>query len=531
MPNEALNRSKSATDDDIMKKKDMISNTNINRFKSLGQFYTPVNISTFMARWTCISEPKTILDPGVGHFALLDACHYLSPKSKLIGYDIDSLIADYFKQNVDYEVDIHISDYLYDWGHSYDGIICNPPYNKFQTIKDRGQLISDFKKNIGIRLSGYTNILGYFLIKSVFELPPYGRSAYIVPYEFLNTGYGEVIKQYLIDQKTLSAIIKFDNENNVFEDVITTTCILLMQKGVNESVSFIEIDSAEKLNSIDFNKLKQQGILRNNSDLEPSQKWLKYFEKDECSTHLTVNDNFTHLSNVCKVKRGIATGDNDYFTLNKGLIDQYGISKDCIMPCFCKSSDVKTIVFTQKDFQTLVESNKKVFLFNGCNATTDRDRAYIKYGEDRGSNKKYLTSHRIPWYAIENKKNAPILITVFNRDGIKVIRNEAGISNLTTFHGLHPTTHYDNQTDITVIFCYLCSTISKTLLFANKREYGDKLNKFEPNDLNESLVLDPDKISVEHKNMIINLYESFKHDKNKDLFINSLDSIFRIYVR
>jgi len=497
--------------------------------KALGQFFTPDNIASFMAKWVCYKNPKTILDPGLGHCILLDYCHLYSKQSILYGYDIDESIPDYVKENVNYKIDLKLEDYLMRWGDKYDGIICNPPYNKFQTIKNRNELISIFEDKIGIKLSGYTNILGYFLVKSISELNKGGRSAYIIPYEFLNTGYGSVIKKYLLDEKILTSIIKFDNSKNVFDDAVTTTCILLMEKNAHDSVSFINIKDAIDLETIDFSTIMSQGKNRKYSSLDSTEKWLKYFDDDDKQP--VIQDNLTSLSKIGKVMRGIATGDNDYFSLSKSKIVKHGISDSCLIPCICKSSDITELVITKDYFETLVEKDKKTFLFNGCNVQTDEDRKYIEYGIEKGTHMKYLTSHRKPWYLIENKKNAPILITVFNRDGLKVVRNEAQVSNLTTFHGLHLNKKYDNELDANVIFCYLCSDVAKDIISANKREYGDKLDKFEPNDLNQSLVVDPDCISDDDKYEIHAIYNGYKKNKDKESFVILLNNIFEKYVK
>ena len=58
----------------------------------------------------------------------------------------------------------------------------------------------------------------------------------------------------------------------------------------------------------------------------------------------------------------------------------------------------------------------------------------ISKRKQRRNKRKFLTKSRKPWYALEKRPPAPIWVSVFNRNGVKFIRNEANISNLTTFH-------------------------------------------------------------------------------------------------
>ena len=57
-------------------------------------------------------------------------------------------------------------------------------------------------------MSGYSNLCVYFLVKSMNELNENGKCCYIIPYEFMNTGYGKGIKQYLLDSKMLKTMAK-----------------------------------------------------------------------------------------------------------------------------------------------------------------------------------------------------------------------------------------------------------------------------------------------------------------------------------
>ena len=61
-----------------------------------------------------------------------------------------------------------------------------------------------------------------YLIKSLSEIGNAGRLAYIMPLEFLNTGYGKLVKARLIEGGHLAAIISLDCERDVFLDVALT---------------------------------------------------------------------------------------------------------------------------------------------------------------------------------------------------------------------------------------------------------------------------------------------------------------------
>ena len=60
---------------------------------------------------------------------------------------------------------------------------------------------------------------------------------------------------------------------------------------------------------------------------------------------------------------------------------------------------------------------------------------------------------------------APIWVSVFNRNGLKFIRNEAGISNLITFHCVYLKQSDPSSTiNLDLLFAYLLTDIAKEIL-------------------------------------------------------------------
>ena len=242
--------------------------------KKYGQYFTNEKIAKFMINWAITNESKSFLDPAVGEGIFIKLAKKINKTLNITALDID----DYWCQNLQNCIKkdcIKNADYLNTKLNKYDTIVCNPPYNKFQKIKNRKILINDFQKNYNIKLNGYSNLCIYFLIKSLNELNTNGRCAYIIPYEFLNTGYGEVIKEFFIESHMLHSIIKFDNSMKLFEDAITTSCILLFENKYNERIHFINISD---LNALDNTNSFINQKIYTYDELNPHEKWLNYFK-------------------------------------------------------------------------------------------------------------------------------------------------------------------------------------------------------------------------------------------------------------
>ncbi len=125
---------------------------------------------------------------------------------------------------------------------------------------------------------------------------------------------------------------------------------------------------------------------------------------------------------------------------------------------------------------------------------------------------------------MEKRPPSPIWVSVFNRKGLRFIRNKANISNLTTFHCVYPQKDLFSDISIDLLFAYLLTDTARIIFEKNAREYGNGLQKFEPNDLNKGMMVDLVKISSEHKSEIVSYYEEFVKT-NDNSWIGKIDEI------
>ena len=495
-----------------------IASTSLDHRKRYAQFFTPEKIAEFMCQWVLQGKQKTRgLEPayGLGIFSRI-----LTQKSNLHidAYEIDGQI---FARAVTARpngVNLRNEDYFAcDWNAKYDAIVCNPPYLKFHDY-DNATYIPDVNSHLGTKLNGFTNLYTLFLLKSIAQLQEGGRLAYIIPSEFLNSDYGVEVKHALIESNTLQHIIVVDFTECAFDDALTTACILLCERRTGlVSVRFSLVNNIAGLNTC-FSEYVEY----NTSELDANIKWKSYYEEGNSCKY----NHLVPFSKFAKVSRGIATGANDFFTFKPSKADDYDIPEECLMPCICKAVDAPQTFFTQNEFTKLINGDKVVYLFNGSIAPDNTSvLRYIHFGEESGINKRYLTASRSPWYAIENRPPAPIWVSVFNRSGLRFIRNEANIHNLTTFHCVYPK---NTGVDVDVLFAYLITDVSKEIFLDNSRQYGNGLVKFEPNDLNKGMVADLTLLNTEESSFVKAVYAFIKNTQKEKDGIQLLNEFFSL---
>lgn len=500
--------------------------------KKFAQFFTPFPIAEFMAQWILGNKQlKSVLDPAFGLGVFARAIRQNNLKCTIKGFDIDEniLAKSLTLFENDKNTSVHLKDYMFnDWDNRYDGIICNPPYFKFHDY-DNKLILKEIEDKLGLKLNGFTNLYTLFLLKSAYQLNENGRAAYIIPSEFLNSDYGKLVKAYLIKNRLLRYIIIFNFEENVFDDALTTASILLFANDNEKSeVEFMTIKRPEELDNLKerfsiYPKTESENAI-SFSKLNPEIKWRAYYQ--------TLNSirfkNLVPFSNYGKVVRGIATGANEYFTFNQSKAKQFKIDEKFLLPCISKSVDIEGAFFTKEDFESLKKSDRYIYLLNAIEPSEPNIRKYITKGEAEEINKKFLTANRNPWFALEKRPPSPIWVSVFNRNGLRFIRNEAEISNLTTFHCIYLNMFSAAKVDL--FFAYLLTDVSRAIFNDNRREYGNGLQKFEPNDINKAMMVDLDKIEKDQEEEIISVYNEYRNtelSKNPDInLLQSLNATF-----
>lgn len=490
--------------------------------KSFGQYFTKYEVADFMCSWAC-GNADTMLDPAAGNSVFLKYARKYNPNCRLTGFEIDPEIIEYFGNPAN--ANIIQEDYLLNhWEKKYDAIVCNPPYNRFQAVENRNEILDAIYAHTGVRTSGYTNLYILFLLKSIYQLSDKGRLAYIIPTEFMNSKYGTAIKQLLLDRKLLRAVINFRNDHEMFFNATTTCCILLLDRDDKEQVCFYDLHSIDELKLDILKENDPSAIKVDYGQLTASEKWRSFIDQEDHKTYR----NLVPISQYCSVSRGIATGANEYFCFTRSKAKSKKIPENCLQKCICHSADVKTPFFTAADHDELALADKTVYLLDASANDYETIKEYIAEGLAAGVNKKYLPSCRDPWYSMEQKAVAPIWVSSACREGLKFVRNLAGAKSLTTFHSVFVDRGSDDDTN--VIFSYFLTPIAQTIIRENRKELGNGLEKFQPNDLNSANMLDISILTDADRAAIIDIYNEMVQNFKPSL-LEDLNLIFMSYLQ
>ena len=448
--------------------------------KRFGQYFTPPAVADFMLQWVLGSGCRSIYDPAFGLGSFLNPV-IDDDRIDFTASEVDPEILNFWADVTGRDTSfVANEDYLLSWGRCHRNIVCNPPYMRFQKFANRDAVLDAFSANLDLRLSGYTNIASAFLLKSLSELGSSGRLAYIMPLEFLNTGYGKLVKARLIQGGHLVAIISLDCEKDVFPDVITSVGIILYDSSATyPAVRFHSVESIEGLPDVlESDPVAQVPV----ADLNPDAKWLTYF----APTRNYADDDMVSLNHYGRFSRGIATGANEFFAMRPSEVRRWGIKQSEYIPCVTRSAQIRKPVFSADDYYCLVRDDAPAILFSPNDGLSPEAASYVEFGEANGFHQRFITRNRNPWYKMETRDPAPLFLGVFSRGDYKIIRNRSNAVSLSCFHGFRPNLYGRRYIDH--LFLYFLSEAGRKIVAGSMRKYGNSLGKFEPNDVNEAYV-------------------------------------------
>lgn len=502
--------------------------------KTFGQYMTPAYVANFMAAWGLQNDVRSVLDPAIGTGRFLSAVSNLTKHTQIsfMGLDLDPIMLNMAnlkmsQDNTSPSVKLLLADFLkYNSNDKFDFIICNPPYNKFHHY-DRNNIAHTEIDYPGIKLSKLTNIFALFFLKAFSLVKLNGSIAFITPSEFLYTGYGVKLKELMLKNFEIDAFILTDINNSIFNGATTSSVITLLRKRTpnqNHKVKFIKVfrwptntELFDALNGIATDNIHINERLQ--SGLEPKEKWLVFFENEVFADA----ERLIPLKYICDVSRGIATGYNEFFTLTESERNEWQIENRFLKPVISRALNATGFKFTYKDLERLEKENEKAYLLYCESTPSSTLKNYIAYGEKLNANGRYLTKTRTPWYSMERRPPAKILATVFSRNNMRFILNETDALNLAAFHCIYP--KFNNLTKTKALLAYLNSNVCTKYMRLEKRTYGGGLDKFEPKDLENILVIDINNTPEALVNSLASLFDSLSSSTDAGLSVKIKQSI------
>ena len=367
-------------------------------------------------------------------------------------------------------------------------ILTNPPYVRHHHISasDKDRLRAKLAESLRIEISGLAGLYCYFLLLAHEWMEDNGLAVWLIPSEFMDVNYGNVLRRYLTESVTLLHIHRFRPEDVQFSDALVSSAIVVFRKALPLAGHCVRFTLGGSLEAPSTEASIPLGTLA------LSGKWSQFPEG------VANNHNCEpRLGDLFSIKRGLATGSNKFFILTDSQAKQWEIPPQFLKPILPSPR------YLREDIICTLPSGapnilQRLYLLD-CAESEDEIQShwprfyeYLRGGREQHVHSSYLTSRRVPWYSQEKRPPAPFLCTYMGRSGngkppFRFLWNQSQATAHNVYLMLYPKGSLrealKSQPELEADVFRALQNISPENITSEGRVYGGGLHKVEPREL------------------------------------------------
>ena len=466
-----------------------------------GQFSTPYALADEIIRycrdrWEAKPQPVRFLEPCVGTGSFFSSLQNVFPPAQVesafaceLNGGHAQVALSLWKQS---GLQVKHGDFLDQVPprKKYNLLVTNPPYVRHHHLDParKEELQAMVHERLHLRISGLAGLYCYFLLLADAWLEESALSVWLIPSEFMDVNYGSAIKEYLTRRVRLLHIHRFCPTDVQFDDALVSSAIVIFEKSPPD-------DQAVTFSLGGSLRAPAKSVERRQGELVPTEKWTKYIDTMPGISHrrqqsLLFGDLFT-------IKRGLATGNNNFFILPRAKANELGIPTQFLRPILPSPKCITDPVINT-DEAGFPKLSPQLLLID-CRLPEEtvakqfpRFWQYLQSGKAKGVQETYLTSRRTPWYSQEEGPAPPLLCTYMGRssNGRKPFRflwNKSQATAHNVYLLLYPKgplqNALDNDSSLFQQLFDALQSLDTDDIKGDGRVYGGGLFKMEPKEL------------------------------------------------
>ena len=443
-----------------------------------------------------LADQKVVrfIDPAIGTGSFYSAFLQVFPQSRISsasGYEIDPDFGiPATKLWSETGLKINLKDFTKaeapTTGEKFNLLICNPPYVRHHHIDadEKRRLKQSVSTNCGVEINGLAGLYCYFMVMSHLWMADDGLAGWLVPSEFMDVNYGYSLKQYLLEKVTLLHIHRFDPSDLQFDGALVSTAVVWFRNSLPRKGHKVRFTYGGTLNQPSLERLVPAETLYRDP------KWTHYPMK------FTYKPNSgAVLGDFFQVKRGLTTGNNQFFILSAQEIEQRGLPIEAFKailpsPRYIHDNEIKCDQAGNPELDRCLFLLDPPWTEDEIKENHPRLWNYLEEGKAAGIAERYTCRHRTRWYAQENRPPAPFVCTYLGRSNkqndkpFRFLLNNSKATATNVYLMLYPKAPMEQalmeSANLKRQVWESLNQISPQVMLGEGRVYGGGLHKLEP---------------------------------------------------
>ena len=498
--------------------------------KLRGAYYTPLQLADAMVGLFASENICSVLEPSCGDGVFLDSLNdtgMIDRISIIQAVEIEKDEAE--KVQIRYadkkNVEVCNEDFFdffkrVQGKKSYDLILGNPPYIRYQYLKERQREIqSQILTDNGMKANKLINAWVAFMVACVQLLSEHGKIAFVIPAEILQVAYAEDLRLYLSNYLAKITLITF--EQLVFPGIEQEVVVFIGEKDECEKgIRIIEMENLEDFKILDIQKNGFQRVLH------AKEKWTKYFvsaDEMQLIQQFRTDKRFAKFADYGLINVGITTGNNRYFSITEETSQKYQL-EPATLPLIGRSSHAHGIYFTETDWNINKQNGKRARLINFPDIPfedyADGYKKYIEFGEQNKENEGYKCSIRDRWYIVPSVWIPDAFFLRRNNLYPKFVLNRCGAVSTDTMHRIKFNADVEPEN---ILLAYY-NSVSFAFTEICGRSYGGGVLEILPGEMGNILLPKIEHIDLEQRKKILEEIDAIvRSDENIEKALDLVD--------
>jgi hypothetical protein len=442
--------------------------------RAFGITLTPEWLVNWMLdRCAAFGDFDCIVDPGCGTARFASAAARRWPRVRVIGVESQQELAALARDvlansGLNHRVEVAAADYRCFDLPRFAGrtlFIGNPPYVRHHDIAADWKIwYREQMARQGIAASALAGLHAHFFLKTALLARPGDAFCFVVPAEWLDSGYGAALRRLLGSARLpVSELWLADKGTAVFDDALVSTVVVAGVVG--EPAATVRLGILAEYDARPVRNAPR-------ASLAASARWSELWHEER------PHAGRVEVGELFAVKRGQVTGNNPLWI--HGVRYRDPLPAALLRPTVTRARELLDLPAAVLDDAT---SLRRVIdvppdwreHFTGRDAL--HIERFIEWLEREGGRDSYIARHRTPWYRVRLGEPAPILMTYMARRAPRFVRNAADAAILNIAHGLYP-----RQGMMAAELDAAVAALNRCADRRDGRTYAGNLVKFEPGD-------------------------------------------------